>query len=128
MQETIKNILNNNGIIVLDTNGKIVSYQGNAYHAHIAYVEEQLAQNIKKQMNRFKSIGYENLDEELDVEETKLKMKFAPEQREPVLLKGCRNLIIERSSYGYSFRTIFGETKYNSLPVWVQYRDTYINI
>lgn len=75
-------------------NGKIVSYQGNAYHAHIAYVEEQLAQNIKKQMNRFKSIGYENLDEELDVEETKLKMKFAPEQRAAVKMALTQGLSV----------------------------------
>lgn len=75
-------------------NGKLVSYKGNAYHANIAYVEEQLAHNIRKQIDNFKPRGYENLDEELDIEEAKLKMKFAPEQREAVKMALTQGLSV----------------------------------
>ncbi|MCM1508797.1 MAG: ATP-dependent RecD-like DNA helicase [Ruminococcus flavefaciens] len=65
-------------------NGKLVSYQGNAYYAKTAYVEERLAQTIKQQISGYKSGSYIDLDAELDAEERNLNMKFAPEQRAAV--------------------------------------------
>lgn len=64
--------------------GKLVSYQGNVYRAKTAYVEAELARTIRQQMRSYKSAVYGNLDAELDNEEQKLGMKFAPEQREAV--------------------------------------------
>ena len=74
--------------------GQLVSYQGNVYRAKTAHVEEQLASAIYQQMKHRKIHSYGDLDAAIDAEEQKLKMKFAPEQREAVKMALTQELSI----------------------------------
>lgn len=74
--------------------GQLVSYQGKVYRAKTAYVEEQLAYAIHQQMKHWKMHNYGDLDAAIDAEEQKLKMKFAPEQREAVKIALTQGLCI----------------------------------
>ena len=74
--------------------GQLVSYQGNVYRAKTAHVEEQLASDIHQQMKYRKMHSYGDLDAAIDAEEQKLKMKFAPEQREAVKMALTQGLSI----------------------------------
>ena len=74
--------------------GQLVSYQGNVYRAKTVHVEEQLASAIHQQMKHRKMHSYGDLDAAIDAEEQKLKMKFAPEQREAVKMALTQGLSI----------------------------------
>lgn len=64
--------------------GKLVSYQGNVYRSKTAYAESNLAELISRQLRSARSHSYGDLDAALDAEELRMKVKFAPEQREAV--------------------------------------------
>lgn len=64
--------------------GRLASYQGNVYRRKTADAEERLAWSIHELLTCRKIPHYENLDDELDIEERKLKVKFAPAQRKAV--------------------------------------------
>ena len=64
--------------------GKLVSYQGNVYRSKTAYAESNLAELLSRQMRSARSHSYGDLDAALDTEELRMKVKFAPEQREAV--------------------------------------------
>ena len=64
--------------------GKLVSYQGNVYRSKTAYAESNLAELLSRQLRSARSHSYGDLDAALDVEELRMKVKFAPEQREAV--------------------------------------------
>ena len=64
--------------------GKLVSYQGNVYRSKTAYAESNLAELLSRQMRSARSHSYGDLDAALDAEELRMKVKFAPEQREAV--------------------------------------------
>ena len=57
-------------------------------------MEEQLASAIHQQMKHRKMHSYGDLDAAIDAEEQKLKMKFAPEQREAVKMALTQGLSI----------------------------------
>ena len=64
--------------------GKLVSYQGNVYRSKTAYAESNLAELLSRQLRSARSHSYGDLDAALDAEELRMKVKFAPEQREAV--------------------------------------------
>ena len=64
--------------------GKLVSYQGNVYRSKTAYAESNLAELLSRQLRGARSHSYGDLDAALDAEELRMKVKFAPEQREAV--------------------------------------------
>ena len=64
--------------------GKLVSYQGNVYRSETAYAESNLAELLSRQLRSARSHSYGDLDAALDAEELRMKVKFAPEQREAV--------------------------------------------
>ena len=64
--------------------GKLVSYQGNVYRSKTAYAESNLAELLSRQLRSAWSHSYGDLDAALDAEELRMKVKFAPEQREAV--------------------------------------------
>ena len=64
--------------------GKLVSYQGNVYRSKTAYAESNLAELLSRQLRSARSHSYGDLDVALDAEELRMKVKFAPEQREAV--------------------------------------------
>lgn len=64
--------------------GQLVSYQGNVYRAKTAAAEERLAVLVHELLTFQKLPEYENLEGELDSEEKRLRVKFAPAQREAV--------------------------------------------
>lgn len=64
--------------------GKLVSYQGNVYRSKTAYAESNLAELLSRQLRSARSHSYGDLDAALDAEEIRMKVKFAPEQREAV--------------------------------------------
>lgn len=64
--------------------GKLVSYQGNVYRSKTAYAESNLAELLSRQLRSARSHSYGDLDAALDTEELRMKVKFAPEQREAV--------------------------------------------
>lgn len=64
--------------------GKLVSYQGNVYRSKTAYAESNLAELLSRQLRSARSHSYGDLDSALDAEELRMKVKFAPEQREAV--------------------------------------------
>lgn len=64
--------------------GKLVSYQGNVYRSKTAYAESNLAELLSRQLRSARSHSYGGLDAALDAEELRMKVKFAPEQREAV--------------------------------------------
>ena len=64
--------------------GKLVSYQGNVYRSKTAYAESNLAELLSRQLRSARSHSYGDVDAALDAEELRMKVKFAPEQREAV--------------------------------------------
>ena len=64
--------------------GKLVSYQGNVYRSKTAYAESNLAELLSRQLRSARSHSYGDLDAAMDAEELRMKVKFAPEQREAV--------------------------------------------
>ena len=64
--------------------GKLVSYQGNVYRSKTAYAESNLAELLSRQLRSARSHSYGDMDAALDAEELRMKVKFAPEQREAV--------------------------------------------
>ena len=64
--------------------GKLVSYQGNVYRSKTAYAESNLAELLSRQLRSARSHSYGDLEAALDAEELRMKVKFAPEQREAV--------------------------------------------
>lgn len=64
--------------------GKLVSYQGNVYRSKTAYAESNLAELLSRQLRSARSHSYGDLDAALDAEELRMKVEFAPEQREAV--------------------------------------------
>ena len=64
--------------------GKLVAYQGNVYRSKTAYAESNLAELLSRQLRSARSHSYGDLDAALDAEELRMKVKFAPEQREAV--------------------------------------------
>ncbi len=64
--------------------GKLVSYQGNVYRSKTAYAESNLAELLSRQLRSARSHSYGDLDAALDAEELRMKVNFAPEQREAV--------------------------------------------
>ena len=64
--------------------GRLVSYQGNVYRSKTAYAESNLAELLSRQLRSARSHSYGDLDAALDAEELRMKVKFAPEQREAV--------------------------------------------
>ena len=64
--------------------GKLVSYQGNVYRSKTAYAESNLAELLSRQLRSARSHSYGDLDAALNAEELRMKVKFAPEQREAV--------------------------------------------
>ncbi|MDO4286405.1 MAG: ATP-dependent RecD-like DNA helicase [Eubacteriales bacterium] len=74
--------------------GRLVMYRDQVYRAKTAEAEESLAKAICYQMKHQKAYAYGNLDAELDQEEQKLKIRFAPEQREAVKMALTHGLCI----------------------------------
>ncbi len=64
--------------------GDLICYEGNVYRAKTAFAEVGLAKAILGQLESPHKRFYADLDEELDAEEIRLKLKLAPEQREAV--------------------------------------------
>ncbi len=64
--------------------GKLVSYQGYVYRSKTAYAESNLAELLSRQMRSAKPPAFGDLDAQLDAEQLRLNLKFAPEQREAV--------------------------------------------
>lgn len=64
--------------------GKLVSYQGNVYRSKTAYAESNLAELLSRQLRSARSHSYGDLDAALDAEELRMRVNFAPEQREAV--------------------------------------------
>lgn len=74
--------------------GRLVMYRDQVYRAKTAEAEESLAKAICYQMKHQKAYAYGDLDAELDQEEQKLKIRFAPEQREAVKMALTHGLCI----------------------------------
>lgn len=64
--------------------GKLVSYQGCVYRSKTAYAESNLAELLARQLCSIKDHPYGDMDTQLDGEERRLNLKFAPEQRDSV--------------------------------------------
>lgn len=73
----------NRGLNLLKS-GQLVSYKGNAFRSFTAYAEQHLAQMIYQHMRGKLKLSYSNLDLDVDMEERKMKVTLAPEQREAV--------------------------------------------
>lgn len=65
-------------------NSQLVTYLGNVYRAKTARAEERLAELICRQQKQCRITSYANLDAEIDQEEHRLRIKFAPEQRQAI--------------------------------------------
>jgi len=72
----------------------LVCYEEFAYRKRTALAETTLALLVKRQFNSDHGMVYDDLDEELDEEERKLKLKFAPQQREAVKMALTNGLSI----------------------------------
>ncbi len=68
----------------LVTRGELACYDDNVYRAEMAKKEEQLARLACRQLKNQHTATYADLETELDIEERKLGIKFAPEQRNAV--------------------------------------------
>ncbi len=64
--------------------GELADYYGNIYRAETERAEIHVADMIVKQLLSYRHENYGDIEEELDREEVKLKLKLAPEQREAV--------------------------------------------
>lgn len=73
-----------NRAYLLVQSGRLVSYQGNAYRRKTAKAEETLALMIHRRLKDTQSFFCGDMDAELDLEEARLNLKLAPEQRSAV--------------------------------------------
>ncbi len=65
----------------LIADGRLITYENFVYREQTAKAEERLTDLIRYQLRHQKSCLYGNLDAELDLEETSLGVRLAPEQR-----------------------------------------------
>lgn len=73
-----------NRAYMLVQSGRLVSYQGNAYRRKTAKAEESLALMIHQRLKDSHQYFNGDMDAELDLEEARLNLKLAPEQRSAV--------------------------------------------
>lgn len=73
---------------------RMVSYQGNVFRKKTATAEAYLAMLIHRQIQNKNLHSYGNLDMTLDQEESNLKLKLAPEQREAVKTALTNNMTV----------------------------------
>ena len=74
--------------------GKLVSYQGYVYRSKTAYAESNLAELLSRQIRSVKNQSYGDMDAQLDSEELRLNLKFAPEQRDAVKMALTQGLSV----------------------------------
>lgn len=74
--------------------GKLVSYQGYVYRSKTAYAESNLAELLSRQIRSIKTHPYGDMDAQLDSEELRLNLKFAPEQRDAVKMALTQGLSV----------------------------------
>lgn len=83
-----------NRAVRLIYNGQMVSYQGNVFRTQTANAEAKVAALIRSQIRKGIRRTYMDLDSRLDFEESLLKLKLAPEQREAVKTALTNNITV----------------------------------
>lgn len=73
---------------------EITCYGAYAYRTEMAREEAKLARLIIKQLENSSGREYDDIDAEIDYEERKLKIRFAPEQREAIKLALTKGLAV----------------------------------
>ena len=80
--------------MALVNQGQLVCYGGDVFRSKTAAVEGALARAAIKQINNTPKLSYGDLDAELDKQETVMKLKLAPEQRNAVKMALTNGLAI----------------------------------